>query len=472
MRVAIYARVSTTNQAQEGYSIDGQLSALSSYCDAKGWHVADTYTDAGHTGSNMDRPALQRLLLDIRRKKVDAVLIYKLDRLSRNVRDTLYLAKDIFEANGISFISLSENIDTSTAMGALFLTLLSAIAEFEREQITERMQMGKVGRAKSGKAMSWVVPPFGYDYVDGQYVINDFEAQLVKEMFDFYIEKSSVTALVMKLNSEGHIGKSGVWSYRTVKVILTNPVYVGKNQFKDEVYEGEHEPILSEETFNLAQIMMDKKRRESDNPRPFESKYMLSGLIRCGECGAPMMSMLGKIKLDGTRKRYYRCKSFKKYNGAGKNYHHIKCTSKSVDMYILEDKVLNQIEKIRLNLSDNVKLKSDKVDKTAIYQAELHRLETQLEKLLELYIENVFSRGVMEKRRLEINKKIDALTEKMDSLEKTDRDVAKDKALNAIESMDKSAFDLDYGKQKQLVNQLIEEVSVKKEILSIKWVFD
>lgn len=472
MRVAIYARVSTTNQAQEGYSIDGQLSALSSYCDAKGWHVYDTYTDAGHTGSNMDRPALQRLLLDIRHKKIDAVLIYKLDRLSRDVRDTLYLTKDVFEANGISFISLSESIDTSTAMGALFLTLLSAIAEFEREQITERMQMGKVGRAKSGKAMSWVVPPFGYDYVDGEYIVNEFESQLVREMFDYYLKTSSVTALVVKLNDEGHIGKDIDWTYRTVKQTLTNPVHIGKNQFKGDVYDGDHEAIVSEETFNLAQAMMDKNRRESDNPRPFESKYMLSGLIRCGECQSPMMAILGSVRLDGTRKRYYRCKSFKKYNGAGKNYHHIKCTSKSVDMYILEDKVLHQIEKIRLNLSDNVKLKSDKVDKTAVYQSELNRLESQLEKLLELYIENVFSRDVMEKRRLDINKKIDALTKKMDSLEKTDRDVAKDKALNAIESMDKSIFNLEYGKQKQLVNQLVEEVSVKNEILSIKWVFD
>lgn len=472
MKVAIYARVSTTNQAQEGYSIDGQLSALSSYCDAKGWQVYDTYTDAGHTGSNMDRPALQKLLLDIRRKKVDAVLIYKLDRLSRNVRDTLYLAKDIFEANGISFISLSENIDTSTAMGALFLTLLSAIAEFEREQITERMQMGKVGRAKSGKAMSWVVPPFGYDYIDDGYVVNEFEAQLVREMFDYYIKTSSVTALVVKLNDEGHIGKDIDWTYRTVKQTLTNPVHIGKNQFKGNVYDGDHEAIVSEEIFNLAQSMMEKNRREANNPRPFESKYLLSGIIRCGECGAPMMAILGKVRLDGTRKRYYRCKSFKKYNGAGKNYHHIKCTSKSVDMHILEDKVLHQIEKIRLNLSSGLKVKSHKVDKTAIYQTELYRLETQLEKLLELYIENVFSRDVMEKRRLDINEKIDALTEKMDSFEKTDRDVAKDKALNAIESMDKSVFNLEYGKQKQLVNQLVEEVSVKKEALTIKWVFD
>lgn len=471
MKVAIYARVSTTNQAQEGYSIDGQLSALSSYCDAKGWHVHDTYTDAGHTGSNMDRPALQRLLLDISRKKVDAVLIYKLDRLSRNVRDTLYLAKDIFEANGISFISLSENIDTSTAMGALFLTLLSAIAEFEREQITERMQMGKVGRAKSGKAMSWVVPPFGYDYIDDGYAVNEFEAQLVREMFDYYIKTSSVTALVVKLNDEGHIGKDIDWTYRTVKQTLTNPVHIGKNQFKGTVYDGDHEAIVSEATFNLVQSMMDKNRREAYNPRPFESKYLLSGIIRCGECGAPMMAILGNVRLDGTRKRYYRCKSFKKYSGAGKNYSHIKCTSKSVDMYILEEKVLGQIESIRLNPTEHLHKETETVDKQAVYESELVRLENQLGKLLELYIENVFSRQTMEKKRSELNNKIDALQNKLDVLDETDDSATKD-ALNMLGKMTDSIHNLDPATQKQIVNQLIDAIHVKKEALTIKWVFD
>ena len=472
MKVAIYARVSTTNQAQEGYSIDGQLSALSSYCDAKGWQVADTYTDAGYTGSNLDRPALQRLLLDINRKKVDAVLIYKLDRLSRNVRDTLYLAKDIFEANGISFISLSENIDTSTAMGALFLTLLSAIAEFEREQITERMQMGKVGRAKSGKAMSWIYPPFGYDYVDGEYIVNEFESQLVREMFDYYLKTSSVTALVVKLNDDGHIGKDIEWTYRTVKQTLTNPVHIGKNQFKGNVYDGDHEAIVSEEIFNLAQSMMDKNRREAYNQRPFESKYLLSGIIRCGECGAPMMSMLGSIRIDGTRKRYYRCKSFKKYSGAGKNYSHIKCTSKSVDMYTLEDKVREQIDNIWLNPTDLPKAENSLSDKKAVFENELERLENQLEKLLELFIEDVFSQEVMEKKRLEINTKIDAVNEKIYKLEIDCRDAAKKEALDTLSGMSKSIFDLDPKSQKRIVNQLIESIHVTKEILTIKWVFD
>nr|3BVP_A Chain A, TP901-1 Integrase [Lactococcus phage TP901-1]3BVP_B Chain B, TP901-1 Integrase [Lactococcus phage TP901-1] len=132
-KVAIYTRVSTTNQAEEGFSIDEQIDRLTKYAEAMGWQVSDTYTDAGFSGAKLERPAMQRLINDIENKAFDTVLVYKLDRLSRSVRDTLYLVKDVFTKNKIDFISLNESIDTSSAMGSLFLTILSAINEFERE---------------------------------------------------------------------------------------------------------------------------------------------------------------------------------------------------------------------------------------------------------------------------------------------------------------------------------------------------
>lgn len=157
-KVAIYVRVSTTNQAEEGYSIQGQIDSLIKYCEAMGWIIYEEYTDAGFSGGKIDRPAMSKLITDAKHKRFDTILVYKLDRLSRSVRDTLYLVKDVFNQNNIHFVSLQENIDTSSAMGNLFLTLLSAIAEFEREQITERMTMGKIGRAKSGKLWPGLIP--------------------------------------------------------------------------------------------------------------------------------------------------------------------------------------------------------------------------------------------------------------------------------------------------------------------------
>ena len=144
------------------------------------------------------------------------MLIYKLDRLSRSVQDTLYLVKDIFDKNKISFVSLNEKIDTSSPMGNLFLTLLASIAEFEREQIKERMMMGKVGRAKSGKAMGWSKVPFGYTYdkQTGIYQINTLQAQIVKRIYRDYLDGVSITKLVDLLNAEGHITKDRPWTYR------------------------------------------------------------------------------------------------------------------------------------------------------------------------------------------------------------------------------------------------------------------
>ena len=152
-KVAIYVRVSTTNQAEEGYSIDEQKDKLKSYCQIKDWNVYKVYTDGGFSGSNTERPALEKLIKDAKNKKFDTVLVYKLDRLSRSQKDTLYLIEEVFIKNGIEFLSLQENFDTSTPFGKAMIGLLAVFAQLEREQIKERMQLGKLGRAKSGKSM-------------------------------------------------------------------------------------------------------------------------------------------------------------------------------------------------------------------------------------------------------------------------------------------------------------------------------
>ncbi|HEO6620843.1 TPA: recombinase family protein, partial [Streptococcus agalactiae] len=166
-----------------------QIDSLTKYCDAMGWVIYKNYSDAGYSGGKLERPAISELIEDGKNNKFDTVLVYKLDRLSRNVKDTLYLIKDIFTKNNIHFVSIKENIDTSSAMGNLFLTLLSAIAEFEREQIKERMQFGVMNRAKSGKTTAWKTPPYGYSYDKKNKVLllNEFEATNVKQIFNMIV---------------------------------------------------------------------------------------------------------------------------------------------------------------------------------------------------------------------------------------------------------------------------------------------
>ena len=150
MNVALLARVSTQEQAINGHSIGEQIERMHKYCDAMGWTVYKEYTDAGYSGANTDRPALQRMIRDIKAGKINKVLVYKLDRLSRSQKDTLYLIEDVFLANNTDFVSMSENFDTSTPFGRAMIGILAVFAQLEREQIKERMQMGKEARAKEG----------------------------------------------------------------------------------------------------------------------------------------------------------------------------------------------------------------------------------------------------------------------------------------------------------------------------------
>jgi len=168
-KCAIYIRVSTTEQADEGFSIQAQRDKLVNYCKAKDWLISDFYMDPGYSGSTLDRPAIQRLIKEIR--NFDIVLVYKLDRLSRSQKDTLHLIEDIFLKNQVDLVSLSESFDTGTAFGRASVGILSVFAQLERETIRERSRLGKTERAKEGLYKGGL-PPFGYTYENGELKIN------------------------------------------------------------------------------------------------------------------------------------------------------------------------------------------------------------------------------------------------------------------------------------------------------------
>lgn len=312
MRVAIYVRVSTLEQAEEGYSIGEQIDKLTKYCGIKDWNVYKVYKDPGFSGSNIDRPGISQLIFDAKQQLFDTVLVYKLDRLSRSQKDTLYIIEDVLGANNVSFVSLNENFDTATAFGKAMIGILAVFAQLEREQIRERMTLGKIGRAKSGKAMSWRWTAFGYSYPEDNsrdtYEIVPLEAQIVRQIFSDYLSGISITKLRQKMNDEGHIAKEKPWSYRTIRQLLGNPVYAGYTTWKDQVFPGNHEAIISKETFEETQKQLAKRQKEAyeknNNPRPFQAKYMLSGMIRCGVCGSSFNIELRVPHKDGTRERF------------------------------------------------------------------------------------------------------------------------------------------------------------------------
>ena len=187
-----YVRVSTENQL-ENYSIDEQIERIRAYCTAKGWSLAKIYSDGGYSGGNIERPALKEMLLHL--SDVNAVVVYKLDRLSRSQKDTLTLIEDRFLPSNTDFISINENFDTSTPFGRAMIGILSVFAQLEKDQITERFTMGRIGRSKAGYYHGGSTSPTGYDYKDGLLVVNEYEAAIVRTIFSQFLNGKSINAI-------------------------------------------------------------------------------------------------------------------------------------------------------------------------------------------------------------------------------------------------------------------------------------
>lgn len=474
-KVAIYARVSTTNQAEEGYSIDGQIDSLEKYCEAMGWDVYNKYIDAGFSGGSLKRPEMANLINDVKKGLFDTVLVYKLDRLSRNVRDTLYLIKDVFNINKINFVSIQENIDTSSAMGTLFLTLLSAIAEFEREQIKERMQLGKLGRAKAGKSMMWGRTSYGYDYQKetGSLIINPAQSLVVKYIFERYLDGRSITKLRDDLNER--YPKEISWNYRAVRGILSNPVYCGYNQYKGQLFPGEHEPIISEDVYKRTQEELKIRQRtaaEKTNPRPFQAKYMLSGLAQCGYCGAPLKLLMGMVRKDGTRFIRYEChqRHPRKTKGVTVYNNNVKCDSGFYEKDALENYVLTEISKLQDDTGYLDKIFSgdnaETIDRES-YKKQIEELSKKLSRLNDLYIDDRITLEELQSKSAEfisMRATLETELENDPALRRDKRKADMRELLNA-----EKVFSMDYERQKILVRGIINKVQVMADKVVIRW---
>ena len=473
-KVAIYVRVSTTNQVEEGYSIDEQKDKLKSYCSIKDWNVYKVYTDGGFSGSNTERPALEKLIKDAKNKKFDTVLVYKLDRLSRSQKDTLYLIEEIFIKNGIEFLSLQENFDTSTPFGKAMIGLLAVFAQLEREQIKERMQLGKLGRAKSGKSMMWARTSYGYDYHrdTGAMTINELEAIAIRDIFESYLNGMSVTKIRDMLNDK--YPKTPNWHYRIVRGILANPVYCGYNQYKGHVFLGNHEPIITEEAFNKTQEELKIRQQtalDKFNPRPFRAKYMLSGIAQCGYCGSPLSITLGTIRKDGTRNIRYQCKNrFPRatkgvtvYNG------NKKCDSGFYEKSDIEQYVIEQICKLQHDKKYVEELFADhgpSVDRVAC-QKQIDLLTNKISRLNDLYIDDRITLEELQTKSSEFSSQRAILEEELENdpaLKRKNREAEMKKILKTDDILG-----MDYERQKTIVRSLINKVQVTVDKIVIKW---
>ncbi len=315
-RCAIYTRKSTEEGLEQDFnSLDAQREACAAYIlsqSSEGWEaVPELYDDGGWSGGNMDRPALSQLLDDVKAGKVDIIVVYKVDRLTRSLADFAKIV-EILDENEASFVSVTQSFNTTTSMGRLTLNVLLSFAQFEREVTGERIRDKVAASKKKGLWMGGGVP-FGYDVVDRQLVINKSEANTVRLMFERYAQIRSVPDLVDEMAAKGIKTRERKWKTGkkvggiffktgTLTHLLQNPVYVGKMRHKDEIYEGIHQSIISQELFDLVQSIFRTNRKDNALGKKSRNPSLLTGMITDPD-GKPMTP--AHASKGSKRYRYY-----------------------------------------------------------------------------------------------------------------------------------------------------------------------
>ena len=258
-KVALYTRVSTEDQAKEGFSLDSQLEKLRNYCKARDWEIAGEYIDDGYSGRDVKRPAYRQMMEEMDRW--DILLVMKMDRIHRNSKNFMIMMEQLRQKNK-EFVSMTESLDTSTAMGRFVMDIIQRIAQLESEQIGERVYDGMKQKAKQGKGLLGSPAPFGYRYEGGNLVPVREEAEVVNIIFSRYLSGESMAAIAEALNGAGmKTKKEGMWDRKTVSRILSNPVYCGLVEWEDILFEGTHPSLISIDVFNKVQRLKAKKAK-------------------------------------------------------------------------------------------------------------------------------------------------------------------------------------------------------------------
>lgn len=460
MMVCGYVRVSTDTQL-DNYSIDEQSDRIRAYCAAKGWTLLNIYTDGGFSGGNTNRPALQQMLHDVRENQIDAVVVYKLDRLSRSQKDTLTLIEDELLAHKTDFISINENFDTSTPFGRAMIGMLSVFAQLEKDQITERFMMGRIGRGKAGAFHGGGNAPTGYDYIDGRLIVNEYEATQVREAFQSFLDGKSINAICRDLNER----YTTSWTATKVRNVLKNSIYIGKIKFYGQEYQGNHAPLISPEIFEMTARLFASSERENAKTtaqkNPFRAGYLLSGLVYCGLCGARYSANHG----------YYKC-----YSRAKSSKRFVKDPNCKNDNWKIEDldavvmcqinMLLSSPEALQETLAAAEQEKRVKIDK-----AKLHRrcteIDGQIEKLIELYQVSAIPMQTVTSRVNQLSAEKTTLQAQIDA---PDEVPATDLFLQAVENY-RNGFQAteDVDKKRSLIAALIERITIVHQTVDIHW---
>ena len=470
--IAIYTRVSTTEQAQEGYSLQEQEIRLKSYCEAMNWGPFQIYTDPGYSGGSIKRPALQLLIRDVKAKKINRVIVYKLDRLSRSQKDTLFLIEEVFLANHCDFVSMTENLDTGSALGKAMIGILAVFAQLERETIKERMVMGKIARAKEGKWCGGSTAPYGYNYENDNLIPDEIESLHVMEAFNLAERGWSTSKISDSFNRKGYTPKRGVncWTDITIKRILKNQVYIGKVNFYGEQYNGKHDPIISEEQFDHVQSILKKRSAhyERFNPDPHRRVSYLGGYIRCSRCGAGYQLFTANSKRNGKtyKYKYFVCNSRSKRNPS--LVRDPSCKNDYWKPDLLEKIVFGEIRKLTIDNVDDqhLTIRPDDLQAKSI-SAEIEQIDRKMQKLLELFMMDGIPKEKVQEQMNQLSLQRDQLQEEINNIPETDIEEVKATIKNIPDILNHGT----YEDIRDLISVLIDHISIDGQDITIHWTF-
>ncbi|MFA4844159.1 MAG: recombinase family protein [Candidatus Margulisiibacteriota bacterium] len=494
MKVAIYIRVSTEDQVREGYSLEVQKEYLTNYAHQNGYEIFDCYADEGISAGTTDRPALQRLLKDAKDKKISLVIVYKIDRFSRRLKDLLELV-DRLEKCGVGFKSATEPFDTTTSAGKLMFQQLGSFAEFERNRLAERVVPGMIKSVQNGNWHGARYSPFGYTYKKGTGVleVNDAEAKVVKLIYRKYLAGCSINQIADYLNKSKHETRVGRYFYtKLVRDILRSRVYIGqivwnkyrydKNQKTGKGYKavkndpskviiakGRHEPIISEEEFASVQKAIES--RQTPFNRGKRGIFTFSRLMYCSKCNYRFYGVTKVANhITGILDRWYRC--------AGRQFHYVRCNAKGIKESVIENVILSAIQNMLESdrFRDNRWLWPTQLKKLPdldFFNADLSSVKKALKvnqekqlKLTDLCLKNLLSEDTFKEKNESLRSEEEELRTKKAGVElflseRENSAIYLDKVKDFLASYDSEKKELDVAAKKELLALLLKNIIIK-----------
>jgi len=494
MHCAIYIRVSTEDQAKEGYSLEVQREYLEAFAMREGYGIFKVYCDDGVSAYSTRRPALQALLADAKEKRFELVLVHKIDRFSRNLKDLLMLVDEL-SSYGVAFKSATEPFDTSTSAGKLMFQQLGSFAEFERNRIAERVFPGMIKGVQQGNWQGARFAPFGYTYNKAKKLleVEEREAGIVKLIYTMYLSGKSTHDIAAYLDKKGYKTRTGKQFYnKFICDILKNQIYTGKIVWNKKHYDknqktkkhykyirndpskilvaqGRHKPIIAEEDFAEVQKLLANKTR-TWRPRVKNQEYLLTGLITCAKCSHRYtgVSSISNHRLN-RKKRWYRC--------SGPHSSHINCTNRAIKAEDIEP----EATKIVALLTQNARLKQSRWttgtgleiasppsaarNDVGLLKDKLKINQEKQSKLTDAYLENLLSEDVYREKNSSLRNEEESLKKLLAGYEVREMERERsegyiNRVKDFLDGHDDSKEKIDFADKKQLAELLFKNIKI------------